>query len=70
MDPEEAEAVTGQILSQVFEVEDGWAHYSANFANEEGECSNAQFQAMVSDVIFYSGCEMVSFKMSSNLYSI
>lgn len=51
MDPEEAEAVTGQILSQVFEVEDGWAHYSANFANEEGECSNAQFQAMVEAVM-------------------
>jgi len=51
MDPEEAEAVTGQILSEIFEVEDGWAHYSANFANEEGECSKAQFQSMVEAIL-------------------
>jgi Ca2+-binding EF-hand superfamily protein len=51
MDAEQGMAITGMILGGLFEVEDGWAHFDANYANEEGECSNAQFTSLVSVIV-------------------
>ena len=51
MDAEQGMAITGMILGGIFEVEDGWAHFDANYANEEGECSNAQFASLISAIV-------------------
>jgi Ca2+-binding EF-hand superfamily protein len=51
MDSETASAMTGSLFGFLFDVEDGWAHYEANYANEEGECNKANFDKLV-DISF------------------
>jgi len=49
MDIEEGLAQTGGFFNELFGVDDGWAHYDAHFADEEGETSKAKFDELVGD---------------------
>jgi hypothetical protein len=51
MDLEEGLAQTGGFFGELFGVSDGWAHFDANFANEEGETSKAKFDELVCDKV-------------------
>jgi len=47
MDLESGINLTGGFFADLFEVPDGWAHFDANYANEEGEVSKANFDKVV-----------------------
>lgn len=51
MDPEEVTTVVGSILGNLFQVEDGWAHFDEHYANEEGECSKVQFNGIIEALV-------------------
>lgn len=47
MSSESTTEIVGGIFAEVFKVEDGWAHFEENYANEEGECGKAQFNELL-----------------------
>lgn len=51
MDEESANEMVGQMLGAIFNVEDGWAHYAENFANEEGECTKEKFAELINAAV-------------------
>jgi len=51
MDQEQTATVVGEIFSELFGVDDGWAYFDENYANEEGECSKAQFNGIIEAIV-------------------
>jgi len=49
MDLDTGIMLTGGFFAELFNVPDGWAHFDANFANEEGEVNKANFDKVVCD---------------------